>query len=1718
VTTNVVVATGTSVDTTATITAATAETNSVNNSDSETTAVEAVNDSPVNAMPGNQVTAEETPVAFAVSISDPDAGGAAVRTQLTVTNGTLTLNTTLGLTFTVGDGTTDSTMTFQGTITAINTAMASITYVPATNFAGNATFTVVTNDLGNTGSGGAQSDTDNVTISVSGVNDGPINTVPGAQTAAEDTPKTLAVSIADVDAAGNPVQIQLTVTNGTLSMGTAGLTFQVGDGTGDPAITATGTVAAINTALGSLTYTPTLDFTGTATFSITTDDQGNTGAGGNLTDSDNVSINVVAGNDPPNAVNDVRTVQEDSIGTLMNPLGNDTTAPDIGETLTITAVTQPANGSAAIVSAGANVSFTPAANFNGATSFTYTVNDGNGGTDTATISVTVNPVNDPPDAINDVRTIAEDSGTATITVLANDTITPDTGETLTVLSVTQPANGTSAVGAGGANVTFTPNANFNGVTSFSYTISDGNGGSDTASVSVTVTAVNDAPNAVDDTRTVAEDSAPTAINVLANDSIAPDIGETLTIVSATQPAGGTVVITGAGNGLTFQPTAAFNGVTTFTYTISDGNGGNDTATVTVTVSGANDPPTSDDDTATVAEDSSANIINVLGNDTIAPDVGETLTVLSVTQPANGTAAVGTGGANVTFTPAANFNGTTNFNYTVSDGNGGTDTANVVVTVTAVNDPPDARDDLTKVGEDAAATPLDVLANDTFAPDVGETLTIVAVTQPAEGVVAITGGGTGLTFDPNNDFIGIATFTYTINDGNGGSDTATVQVGIGGDTDGDFLPDEYEVEIGTSPTDADSDDDGVRDGSEAKHAEDTDADGAINALDPDSDNDGLYDGTETGVTVAGGGTDPSKEHFLADADPATKTDPLDADSDDGGVIDGSEDANRNGRVDSGETNPNNGADDVGVVDTDGDGLSDLLEATLATNSNDADTDDDGVIDGDEPNFADDTDGDNLINAKDPDSDGDFLKDGTELGITEPDDDTNVGAGNFVADADPANTTSAIDRDSDDGGVIDGDEDANHDGRVDDGERDPNNPADDDQTVGPVDDDGDGVRDDRDNCPGVANPDQADTDNDDDGDACDADANGGGLNDDLSASGGGCSTGGDAGGALVLMLGVAWFLRKKRGALVFAAALALVPNLASAQNTGDETRDFSVERFQLASDRNGVLGVEWAESRGYLAFDVALWLGYANDPLVVSANDERVGSLVSNRTTGGLVASISPASYVTLGLEMPVVLSQDRAKDMDVGVLTTLKAGSGSLRLIPKLTIMNQKDSGIGIAVVPAILLPTQSSDKDYLADDGVSFAPEVDISKSIDKVRIAFNVGYHLRPKTTMLDLTVDDEIFVRAGFGYRMKPVGFDVAVSTAVAAKDPFGRSNAGHLEALAGANVSLGNAILFAAGGVGLNEGFGTPDYRLLAGVRLGAKDRVEIVKPPEQRPEEIDTDGDTVMDWRDNCKEEAEDMDGFEDANGCPDLDNDKDTVPDTTDKCRDEAGVIENNGCPALDADVDGVMDHQDKCPAEAEDHDNYQDDDGCPESDNDADGISDPQDACPTSNGPPENGGCPDADRDGDGMVDRLDNCPDEKGEQLNAGCTTKQLVAITPVKLATREQVEYNRGAIAPKSNKLLDNIAAVLVAQPTLIVEIGVHTDDAGDDAANKTLTQKRADAVGAYLVKKGVDASRLIAIGYGEEQPEGDNKTKAGRAQNKRTVFKIVSGRAAPASAPKP
>ncbi len=251
--------------------------------------------------------------------------------------------------------------------------------------------------------------------------------------------------------------------------------------------------------------------------------------------------------------------------------------------------------------------------------------------------------------------------------------------------------------------------------------------------------------------------------------------------------------------------------------------------------------------------------------------------------------------------------------------------------------------------------------------------------------------------------------------------------------------------------------------------------------------------------------------------------------------------------------------------------------------------------------------------------------------------------------------------------------------------------------------------------------------------------------------------------------------------------------------------------------------------------------------------------------------------------------------------------------------------------------------------------------------------------------------------------------------------------------------------------------------------------------------DQDHDGILDNVDRCPRAPEDKDGFEDADGCPEDDNDVDGINDPDDKCpldpEDRDGFEDADGCPEPDNDKDGLADKVDGCPDEAEDADGFEDDDGCPDTDNDKDGIPDyPQ---------------------------PIDRCPNVAGVPPDGCAKQYALVVVTETKIELKQTVFFdtNKATIRAVSFALLEDVAHALADNPTIKVDIEGHTDSQGADARNLKLSQKRAESVRTFLVKKGVRSDRLTPKGYGESVPIADNRTEDGRAQNRRVEFTITS-----------
>jgi VCBS repeat-containing protein len=573
-----------------------------------------------------------------------------------------------------------------------------------------------------------------------------VNDIPVAESAvfntAEDTP--LSASVVAADADGDP------------------LTFSVAPD-GSPAH---GSLALSPD--GSFTYTPDKDFFGTDSFAFTANDGAVDSAPAT------VAITIDPVNDAPVAVHDAYSTTEDTplVVTAPGLLANDSDVER--DPLSAVLVTGPSHGILALASDG-SFTYTPTLNFSGTEVFSYQVNDGTANSNVATVNLIITPVNDAPLALDDALTTAEDTPLTipAVMLLAND-LDVD-GDQLTLASVGDATHGTVYLDVE-ANPVFTPDLNFYGAAGFTYTLADGQGGSSTAAVAITVTSVNDAPVACDDAYTTPEDTplVISAPGLLTNDTDVDSVG--LMAVHASQPQHGTVTLNADG-AFTYTPVSNFSGQDAFTYRVNDGTAESDVATVAITVTAeANQTPVAQADVYTTDEDTSLTIAVVgglLANDT-DPN-GDPLSAILVDGPAHGTLALNADGG-FTYTPGLDFNGTDSFTYRVSDGSLTSDPASVTLTITPVNDAPLALDDSYATDEDAALTiaASGLLGNDSDVEN--DPLGVTLVAGPANGSVVLNPDG-AFTYTPSLNFNGRDSFTYRATDGLADSGMAVVHITV-----------------------------------------------------------------------------------------------------------------------------------------------------------------------------------------------------------------------------------------------------------------------------------------------------------------------------------------------------------------------------------------------------------------------------------------------------------------------------------------------------------------------------------------------------------------------------------------------------------------------------------------------------------------------------------------------------------------------------------------------------------------------------------------------------------------------------------------------------------------------------------------------------------------------------------------------------------------------------
>jgi hypothetical protein len=616
-----------------------------------------------------------------------------------------------------------------------------------------------------------------------------------------------------------------------------------------------------------------------------------------------------------------------------------------------------------------------------------------------------------------------------------------------------------------------------------------------------------------------------------------------------------------------------------------------------------------------------------------------------------------------------------------------------------------------------------------------------------------------------------------------------------DTDNDGLPNDIEQTHGTDPNDADTDDDGLMDGTE-----DADHDGTVDATetDPrkrDTDNDGLNDGLELGLATPQNAAATNPAVFQADADPNTKTNPLKADTDNGSVLDGVEDTNKNGRVDAGERDPLVTADDVPPArDPDADGVDTDDEIPLGLDPNDADSDDDGVIDGQDG--LTDTDGDGRIDALDPDSDGDGLNDGTERGVTQATapTGTNTASPNFVPDADPSTTTDPKKADTDADGRGDGQEDGNKNGRIDysAGETNPNDPDTDDGGVS-------------------------------DGDEAQANTNPLDDADDYIVTGAGCSTSGSASltwAAVLVLLALPLFRRSRalmpRGVAVLLGLLGvtLAPAAHAQPTPSPASQAIDVQRYKPGPGATDILAVHGARVDGHMRWHLGASFNYARDPLgfVNPASGDFVHALVANQMTLDLMGALSLFERFELGVGLPLT-----SQSTGDGTFTALPrdvggTGLGDVRLVPKAHLLSA--GGLHLGLVAPLLLPTAGG-SGFRGGGGLTFQPKLvaEWAAETGGPRVVANVGATLRGEQQFRSLRAGNELAYGVAASVPLNDVlTLQANINGAVTLT---GRQEL-PLEVLAAVDYRLMKGLsLHVGGGPGLTQSYGTPRFRLFAGL---------------------------------------------------------------------------------------------------------------------------------------------------------------------------------------------------------------------------------------------------------------------------------------------------------------
>lgn len=607
----------------------------------------------------------------------------------------------------------------------------------------------------------------------------------------------------------------------------------------------------------------------------------------------------------------------------------------------------------------------------------------------------------------------------------------------------------------------------------------------------------------------------------------------------------------------------------------------------------------------------------------------------------------------------------------------------------------------------------------------------------------------------------------------------------------------------------------------------------------------------------------------------------------------------------------------------------------------------------------------------------------------------------------------------------------------------------------------------------------------------------------------------------------FVRPRRSLslslLAVAAALAVAPKASAQEQSG------YAENHLSPSER----GSRWfvldsVEIRGSGRLALGVVNDYSYRSLAHYASDGDVdASIVRNQVIMHLGGSIVVADRLRFGISVPLQVFAD-GRTATINGITHRPAGDvamGDVRLSLDGRLLGEVGSAAALAAGVSLFAPS-GSPAAYTGDGKPRVEPHLALAGRTSSFAYAARLGVLFRGREeafgdgyigTSLNGAVSAGVLLANG----KILLGPELYGSTVLSSDRAF-ENRTTPVEALLGMHYDVATYVrLGLAGGAGLTRGYGAPVARGLLSLEWVPGDpKAEVPAPVPVS----DRDGDSISDADDACGFVRGVASKDPTMNGCP-LDSDTDSVPDDVDACPKIPGIhsvdARANGCPQ-DSDRDGIPDIEDACPREAGKRSSDPNQSGCPDRDADHDGVLDRVDACPDKAGPanadPKLNGCPvNPDRDADGVPNESDACPNEAGkadtDPKKNGCPKAFLQGTT---ITITDQVKFKTGRveIAPgkDSEEVLTAVVAVLKAHPEIkALRVEGHTDNRGNAARNKRLSQGRAASVAKWLETHGIEKGRLSAAGFGAEKPLDTNDTEPGRTNNRRVEFHVeqASGR---------